>query len=138
MCPSVVTLAKPRGTFLISGLQESGVQNERELSSSTLQTLKPKILFTPSRFRISPTGTSCTEISRCMKTGVHTLQIFGCRNTETHIYLLSSFRGFASWVFTMCDDNRSCIWVSWELKLRSSYIYTKLILGFRKSGFRDW
>jgi hypothetical protein len=57
--------------------------------------------------------------------------------TPKLIYPLNSLWGFASRDFTMCDDKRSLIWVSQESKLRSSYIYAKLISGFRKSGFRD-
>jgi hypothetical protein len=76
------------------------VQNARESSSSTLQTLKLKILFTLSRFGISPTGTSGTRISRCAKTRGLAPRFPKSQNSEAHIY-------------------------------------TKIISGFRKSGFRD-
>jgi hypothetical protein len=89
-----------RTSETVSGLRKLGVRNERESSSSTLQTPKPKILFTLSRFGISPTGTSRTEISRCAKTRGLAPGFLRSRNSEAHIY-------------------------------------TKLISGFHKSGFRD-
>jgi hypothetical protein len=70
------------------------------------------------------------------KQGVSHLGFPGAE-TPKPIYTLSSFRGFASRDFTMCADKGSRTLVSWEPKLRSPYIYTKLISGFRKSRFRD-
>jgi hypothetical protein len=68
------------------------------------------------------------------------LRFPGCRNSETLIYItLSSFRGFASRDFGMCEYKRSTLGFPGSRNSETSYsIHAKLISGFRKSGFRDW